>query len=90
MVDFRRHYFGPEGFGLALPKGWLQVEIEKSVKEDQREKGHQQEALDGGGVVLQHMIGVPTLDQFIEAVVFDAPSLVPKPDGAGHGNLRRR
>ena len=45
---------------------------------------------DGGGVVLQDMIGVPTLDQLVEAVVFDVPSLVPKTDGACHGKLRRR
>ena len=60
------------------------------MKEDEREKRHEQEAFDGRGVMLQNMIGVPSLDQLIEAVVFDVPSLVPKTDGALHGNLRRR
>src|SRR5664279_1851959 len=90
LVDFRGHDSRPEFFGFALAKGWLHVEIKKGMKEDERQKRHEQEAFDGGGVVLQYMIGVPTLDQFIEAVVFDVPSLVPKTDGARHGNLRRR
>ena len=32
-------------------------------------------SVDGGGAVLQEMIGVPALGQFIEAVIFDVPSL---------------
>src|ERR1700678_2432052 len=35
------------------------------------------------------MIGVPALDQFIEAMVFDVPSLMPKTDYSGQGNLLR-
>jgi hypothetical protein len=50
----------------------------------------EQETFHGGAVVFQHMIGAPTLDQFVEAVVFDVPALVSKSDGAPHGNLRRR
>src|SRR5438552_13647697 len=90
LVDFRGHHSGPKVFGLALAKGWLHVQIKKGMKEDERQKRHEQEAFDSGGVMLQYMIGVPTLDQLIEAVVFDIPSLVPKTDGALHGNLRRR
>src|SRR5437879_2854267 len=63
---------------FALAKGWFHVEIKKGMKEDERQKRHEQEAFDGAGVVLQDMIGVPTLDQLVEAVVFDVPSLAPK------------
>ena len=87
MVDFRCHDSGPKVFGLALAKRWLHVQIKKGMKEDQRQKRHEQEAFDGSGVMLQYMIGVPTLDQFIEAVVFDVPSLVTKTDDTFHGYL---
>src|ERR1035437_1773133 len=65
LVDFRGHHSCPKVFGLALAKGWLHVEIKKGMKEDEREKRHEQEAFDGSGVMLQYMIGVPTLDQLI-------------------------
>ena len=58
------------------------------MKEDECEKGHEQKAFDGRSVMLQDMIGVPTLDQFVESVVLDIPSLVCKSDGALHGRLR--
>jgi hypothetical protein len=48
------------------------------VKEDQGQKYHEQETFDGSGVMLQNMVCVPTLDQLIESVVFDIPSLPPK------------
>jgi hypothetical protein len=51
------------------------------MKENERERGHEQEAFDSGGVMLQDMIGMPTRDQFIEAMVFDVPSPVSKTDG---------
>ena len=89
MIDFRGHDFGPKGSGLTLAKRGLHVEIKKSVKENQGQECHEQEAFDGSGVMLQNMIGVPALDQFIEAVVFDVPSLMPKTDNSGHGNLLR-
>ena len=89
-IDFCGHDSSPKIFGLALSKGWLQIEIKKSVKENERQEGHEQEAFDGGGVVLQEMIGVPTLDQFIEAVIFDVPSLMAKANGTLDGDLRRR
>ena len=86
-IDFRCHRSGPKVFGLALKKGWLQVETKKSVKEDEREKGHEREAFDRGGVMLQDMIGVPTFDQFIKAVVFDVPSLMSKTNSTFEGGL---
>jgi hypothetical protein len=38
------------------------------MKEDERQKRHEQEAFDSSGVMLQYMIGVPTLDQLVETV----------------------
>jgi hypothetical protein len=61
-VDFRCHDCCPEFLGLSLSKGWLHVEIKKGMKEDESEKGHEEEAFDGRGIILQNMIGVPTLD----------------------------
>ena len=79
-IDFRCHRSGPKVFGLALKEGWLQVEIKKSVKEDEKE------AFDRGGVLLQDMIGVPAFDPFIQAVGFDVPSLMSKTDGTLEGD----
>ena len=81
-IDFRCHRSGPKVFGLALKKGWLQVEIKKRVKEDEKE------AFDRGGVMLQDRIGVPTFDPFIQAVGFDVPSLMSKTDGTLEEDLR--
>lgn len=89
MADFRGHDFYPEIFGLAKTKGWFHVEIEKGMNGDECEKGHEQEAFDGSGVVFQDTIGVPSrMDQFVEAMVFDVPSLAPKTDGTVYGKLR--
>jgi len=74
-MNFRCHHSGPEIFGLAPSKGWLPVEKKKSVKQDEREEGHKQEALDGGVVVLQDMIGVPALDQFVKTVIVSGKGL---------------
>jgi hypothetical protein len=38
--------------------------------------------------MLQDMFGVPPLNQFVESVVFDVLSLVPKSDGTLQGKLR--
>ena len=54
---------------------------------DEREKRHEQKALNGVGVMHHYMVGVPTVDQLIETVVFDVPSLVPKLDATLDGNL---
>jgi hypothetical protein len=36
----------------------FRLEIQKGTKEDECEKGHEEEAFDGSGVMLQDMIGV--------------------------------
>ena len=89
LVDFRSHHSRPKFFGLASAKRWFEVQIKEGVVDDEREKRQEKEALDGSGVVLKDMIGVPTVDQLVEAMIFDVPSLVPKPDGTLQGNLRR-
>ena len=39
--------------------------------------------------MLHHMIGVPTIDQFVETMIFDVPSLVPKLDATIDGSQFR-
>jgi hypothetical protein len=51
-VDFRSHNSCPEVFGLALAKGWLHVELQKGLKENECEKGNEEETFDGRGVML--------------------------------------
>ena len=57
------------------------------MKEDEREKGQEKEAFDPRGVMLQDMIGVPAFDQFIQAVVFDVPSLMSRPTARSSGTF---
>lgn len=54
------------------------------------EEGHQQKALDGGGIMLENVIGVPFGDQFVEGIILDIPSLVPSMDDSLDGSLGRR
>ena len=53
----------PEDLGFALSRGRFHIQGQKSMKDVISEEGHEQEALDGAGVVLIDMIGVPFLDQ---------------------------
>ena len=41
------------------------------------QEGYQQKALDGGGVMLEDVIGVPFVGQLVEGIILDIPSLVP-------------
>ena len=75
---------------LPARRAGLHVETKERMKEDEAEKGRQQEALNGGGIVRIDMIGVPAVDQFIEAMIFDFPSLVSESDAALGGNLPHR
>ena len=61
-VDFGGHCACPKRFGLARPKRGFHVEIKEGVKEDVRQKRHEQEALHGVGIMRQYMIGVPAVD----------------------------
>ena len=51
---------------------------------------HQQKCLDGLGIVPVNVIGFPAIDQFIEAEVFNVPSLMAPGDDACGGRLLGR
>ncbi len=42
------------------------------------EKRHEQEAFDGAGRMFENVIGVPFVDQFVEAIILDIPTLWPR------------
>ncbi len=69
------------GFGLTLPKCRLDVESKERMKQDECVKSEKQEALDGVGVMGEHMAGFPAIDQFVEAVIFDIPALMSETGG---------
>jgi hypothetical protein len=50
------------------------------MKEIAGEEGGQQETLDGVRVVPVDMVGMPALDQFVEPMILDIPSLVAQAD----------
>ena len=66
----------PEDLGFALLRGGLHIQCQKSMKDVVSEEGYKQETLDGPGVVLEDMIGVPFVSQLLEAIILDIPSLV--------------
>jgi len=51
------------------------------------QEGDQQEALDGVGVVLVEVIGMPAVDQLVETVILDIPALVAETDCTLGGDL---
>jgi len=63
---------------------------QEDMKNVVSQEGHQQKAFDGVGIMLEHMIGVPFVGQFVEAIILDIPSLVPQMDDAADGSLGRR
>jgi hypothetical protein len=73
-VDFRRQEFAEEPLGLALAQLRFEVPPINGLKEDQGQEGERQEALDGRGAVPEDGIGVPAVDQFVEAVIPDIPA----------------
>src|SRR5208283_3702087 len=87
-IDFRRHELGPEDPGSALADLRLEIQREKGLKEVAGQEGDQQETLDGVGLVLIDVVGMPAVDQFVEPVILDIPSLVAKADTSlGGGEL---
>ena len=86
-IQFGGDKFGPEDLGLALACGGLHIPRQEGMKDVVSEKGHEQKALDGGGVMLEDVIGVPLVDQLVEAIILDIPSLVAQMDSSLDGNL---
>jgi hypothetical protein len=56
------------------------------MKDIAGKEGEQQKALDSVGIVLVNMVGMPTLDRFVEPVILDIPTLVTKTDGPFGGD----
>ena len=84
-INFRRHKSGPEELGPALADRRFEIQCEEGVKDIEGEEGCQQEAFDGIGLVLIDMVGMPGIGQFVEAVIFDIPSLVAEGNGLRGG-----
>jgi hypothetical protein len=89
-MEFGRHEASPEELSCAPASGRIEVQGEECVEEVVSEKGHEQKALNGVRVVLEDVIGVPFVDQLVEAVILDVPALVAETDHAVDGNLGRR
>src|SRR5450756_2189735 len=75
---------------FAVAQLGLEVEADEGMKNVVGQEGHQQEYLDGLGVVFVNVVGFPTIDQFIEAEVLDIPSLMAPGDDARGGRLLER
>ncbi|MGA8234639.1 MAG: hypothetical protein WB795_24390 [Candidatus Acidiferrales bacterium] len=60
------------------------------MKDVVSEEGYQQETLHGAGIMLIDVIGVPFVDQLIEGIILNIPSLVYPMDSAANGNLGGR
>ena len=69
--------------GPAAPPLGFDVAFQEDVEEVVDYEQQQQEDEDGGGGVLVAVVGVPVVDEFVEALVFDAPALVPDVHDAG-------
>ena len=63
-IKFGGDEFGPKDLSLALARGWLNIQLQKSMKDVVSEEGHQQKALDRFGIMLEDMIGVVTTENF--------------------------
>ena len=66
-TDPVRHRFATTHLGL-------EVEGKESVEDVVGQKRHQQETLDGPGIVTIDVVGMPVVDQFVEPVVFNVPA----------------
>ena len=64
----------------------FEIQHEESVKDIAGQEGEQQEALDGVGVVLIDVVGMPAVDQFVEPMILDIPALVAEADGPPGGD----
>jgi hypothetical protein len=50
------------------------------VKNIVGEERDEQEGFDGAGVMFENVIGVPIVDQIVEAMILDIPTLVAETD----------
>jgi hypothetical protein len=89
-IDLRRHEDAPEGLGSVVADLRFEIQREERVKDIAGKEGHQQEALDGVGIVPVDVVGMPAADQFVEPMVFDIPSLVTEADSPLGGDGQER
>ena len=68
----------------------FQIQVQKGVEDVVGQEGQQEECFDGVGLVLINVVGLPAIDQFIEAEVFNIPSLMTPSDDALGGRLLGR
>ena len=66
--------------GVALPDLRFQVAMAEGVEEIEGQHRHEPEVQDGLGAVLVDVIGMPSIDGFVEPLVFDIPACVPQDD----------
>ena len=85
-IDLRLHEFRPEDSGPALTDLGLEIQYKESLKDVAGQKGDQQKALDGVGIVLIDVVGMPAVDQIVEPVILYIPALVAESDGPLRGN----
>ena len=89
-VEFGGDQTSPVFLRLAVAKLGLEVQADEGMKNVVGQERHQQECLDGPGVVFVNVVRFPTIDQFIEAEVLDVPSLMTPGDDAHGGRLLGR
>jgi hypothetical protein len=76
-VKFGSDESGPVNLRLTLSRAGFHIPRQEGVKDVVSQEGHQQKTFDGLGIMLEHMIGMPFVDQLVEAIILDIPSLVP-------------
>jgi hypothetical protein len=77
-MHFRGDEQGPIDCGRALTDLRFEIPQQESVKDVVGQKCPQQETLDGPGIVLEYMIGIPAGGEFVKAIIFDVPARVPQ------------
>ena len=85
-MELCRHEQGQESSGSALAYFRVKIQRIESVEEVVSQEGDQQKALNGVGIVLVNVVGMPAVHQFVESVILDIPSLVPEGDGPTGGD----
>ena len=77
---------------MRLAQLWLEVALVKTVEHGVGHEHDQPENKDGVGMMMEAVTGMPAGDQFVEAFVFDFPTIVSEVEdgsaigqGAGHG-----
>ena len=78
---------GPEDDGAVLSKAGLEVAGDEAMEDGVGDEENEPESYDGVGVMVEGMVGVPGVDDFIESLVFDLPSGVTEANDGGGGDL---